>query len=385
MAEGLRNPADYGLCPHGSPPGECRNPECLRERLKPEVEARIKWQVEGMVGELDGFAPGVDVGYAVKKRRGKAALERGQDMVIADKGTGLAGVADGLAGAGSGKDAGAEASAYAAAILPEAYDGVSGPLRVLAKEGRLEAKIDRLVRDQYQALSKEKRDVIALDAFVREWMGQPEEVRMEMLRLYFAAERLNGDLAGVLKDKGQGETTLVVGRTVEAGGKRYEVILNVGDSAAYKRGKDGRVEQVTGEDSAVGRCLELGLVSDQDLERPDALDKVAAAARRMYGNAGITEDQVLAIVTRTVGSKVFRARLVAVPVQSGDTIVFATDGLDKGFASSRDPLYRTDMRRLGAAARIGPSLARSAEELRDKAMANQVFTDDCGIMMKTYA
>jgi|GEM_PF-6654287 len=373
MAEALRTIADLGICPHGNG-SDCEI--CLRERLEPGLKSREEWQVKGVGGEVKGFAPGIEVGLALRRSVERMGDTRGQDMILADGKTKLTGVFDGLGGVGD-PGSGAEASAYAAELMPEVYDDVSRSLAVLAKQDKLKTKIEDLISAQYDGLTAEERRKEGWDAFKRRWESQPEAVRMESLRLFYAVKRLNERLGALLANSG-GRTTLVVGKTVEAEGQRYEVIVNVGDSGAYRRRADGTVEQVTVEDSAVQRALEEGTITEADLSRPDI---VGMLARRF----GFRPNQVTTMMFEVMGGATVRPRVTAVPVAAGEAVIYATDGLDKGLETQGDPLARLDAKALAIA--IDPSLgpAEAAAALRDEAMMQQVHKDDCGVIDKRYS
>lgn len=365
METGDRRPtSDTGLCPHGNfPPCEL----CLNEALAPGLAAREGWQrsEEDRVGEVEGFAPDLAVGYGLsmgEDRRAEGKSRYGQDMVLADKESGVAAALDGMGGEGE-KASGSRASAYAAERFPSLY-------RESAE--RLDKTPD--MQNAATALLEAKRMTEGMsEEEVRAWWdAQPAEARNEALRLFETVRSLSSEVAS----KTEGKTTFVGGKAVETGGRRYEVIVSVGDSVAVRRGADGKIEPVSVEDSAFEMMQARGMLPKEGVT-DETVEKVTR------GKFKSVKDLRRA-TTQSLGAGKVMPHVSFVPVEDGDRIVYMTDGLVKGFSRPDGTL---DAERLSDLLSDDPESGEAARRIVEAAKAGQRETgafDDNGVIVKDY-
>lgn len=243
------------------------------EELRPELADRIDYQLkaEHPDSKEDFGEKGVIAELELRKGEKRAETERGGDNFIFDAKTGLSGVLDGL-GAGGKKGSDAEASALAAHLMPELFEK-----HLTSQEGGIDREAENTYLESQVVSSDPKLLVMKntnpdgyakrlgeLLPFARKkFEGLPDEVRKTAISLFQATRELNMEVGRRLADTG-GKTTMTVGKSVLVDGNMYEVIVNVGDSAAMKIREDGSSRMITELDTLIKNAKTMGMITDKD-------------------------------------------------------------------------------------------------------------------------
>lgn len=289
-----------------------------------------------------------------KKMSRNYLKEENEDNVLADPGTGLFGVMDGLGGMGSGD----LASKAVERKMPDIYS------EELEKMGGkdISAAINEIVKSQLP------RTIGVGDATVVEKLSEEMKKRMakadpeiifKALALLRSFKRLNV----VVKGTG-GMTTACIGLVHKTpDGRRYAIVANLGDSGALIRHEDGSLERLTDEDSAFDDLvrqgvkingldlkdyLELGrdrITGKININYPVPIPITPGSCRAMTYTQDYCDEQIkkgvtafnmdygtlMATVTGCLGTKTPETpSLEIVELESGDELVMCTDGiLDK--------------------------------------------------------
>ncbi len=285
-----------------------------------DSRTREEWQkMEEVRGRIEDFGENVRVHFDMRKDLEKRpGDEPGEDMFLAHKETGLTGVFDGLGGEGKGN----LASAKAAEMAPQRY--VEARAGVFKDAGSLERMGQDMISKQADlAHSSERASLI--EAGQRMWKATPDALKKEMLALYRAVELLNADVA-----KTGGKTTLTLGKTVAINGRSYEIVVNVGDSGAFKVRADGTARELTEEDSALDQALSMGLLKPEEAKNPDHVVAI--------GSSKIPVAKLRAGMYQALGGEIASPRVSVTEIRPGEKVVYLTDGV-------RDiPAFETDGR-----------------------------------------
>jgi serine/threonine protein phosphatase PrpC len=242
----------------------------------------------------------------MEKRPGS---ERGEDMYLADKETGLTGVFDGLGGEGNGADA----SGMAAQFAPSLYK----VMRRSAEQSRdLDGELKGVIAGQ---ASFEHPDDVAKEQarLEKEWGSLDSALKQEALTLFKTVQKLGEKVAET-----GGMTTVTLGRTVSLpDGRMFEVIANIGDSGAMKIDAEGRAADVTKEDSTVDQAISMGMLTKEQAANPNHLVKV--------GSKEVPVSKLRRGMYQALGMKgqVPVPRMSIVEIKPGDKMVYATDGI----------------------------------------------------------
>jgi serine/threonine protein phosphatase PrpC len=364
MPEARRAPlADTGFCPHGNSQAECA--ECRQERLEPGLKGREAMQRDReFSGQNEEFAPDISVGYAMAmgkyRYREAGGGEYGQDMVLADGESGLLAVADGLGGEGA-KEAGSLASAYAAERLPSLYDQTA---RRLAASG----ETDKIAA----ALIGVKTELEGVSEAEEWWKRQPHPAKIVALRLFEAVRLLSDEVGGT-----GGKTTLVGGKTVrDEDGRLYEVVVSVGDSLALKQKADGGVEQVNVEDSALGFLQCKGLLPRENPTDSEVLLATKGKFKSVKSLAGA--------MSQSLGSGPVLPHIAVVPVEEGDRMIYASDGLPKGFKTDNGRLSLAKLRAAIAPERSSGEIALGIVKAARSGQRAKKDMDDLAVAVKEF-
>jgi serine/threonine protein phosphatase PrpC len=273
--------------------------------------------LERVSGEVPNFAPDLVIEIAMSKdKKKRPGAERGEDMFLADKETGLTGVFDGL-GAGNEKKpgSGADASVAAAKFAPALY-------RQLVAEASV-SKLSEIAQDQASLEHPDQRMAFRKDLTV-EWRQHDPAVQKEIVALYQTVQKLSD-----LVRQTEGMTTATLGKTVRtADGRRFEVIANVGDSGATLIHADGNAENITREDSVLDYLKSIGRIRPENAADPDyklGNMTVREMKRAMYQALGNPD-----LETPTI------PRISIRELQSGDSVLYTTDGIRDNLADADD-------------------------------------------------
>lgn len=287
------------------------------EDLKTVAERMKEQQAIKMYSESwNDFRDDLSVGVMMGKDEGKRpGAERGEDMFLADKETGLTGVFDGLGGEGE-KGSGANASGISALFAPSLYKIVSGAAEKLPAS-KLNDELSKVADGQ--ASFEHPSEVAAKKKEIGgAWAKQPVEIQREIVTLYKTVQKLS-EKTGETK----GMTTVTLGKTVKlADGRMYEIVANVGDSGATRVDAEGRAHDITNEDSAVDQAVSMGFLTRKQSEDPNfnvvlpggTTRTVAQLRRAMYQALGMPGTIVV-------------PRISVIEMRPGDKIVYATDGI----------------------------------------------------------
>ncbi len=185
-----------------------------------------------------------------KKKNRTFFQTRNEDNILTDPETGLFGVMDGLGGMGSGD----LASKAVERMLPETFTEEMGKL------GGEDPKaiIDEIVKSQLPRTIG-VGDPASVEKSADEMKERLALADPAVARKALALIRSFGRLNTIVKGTG-GMTTACIGMVHKTpDGKRYAVVANLGDSGALIRRKDGSVERLTNEDSALDNMIRQGV------------------------------------------------------------------------------------------------------------------------------
>ncbi len=289
------------------------SPSDVSERVgRASAETLAEWQkMEGVRGSVDDFAPELQVSFAMCKDRDYRPGDKpGEDMFLVDKKTGLTGVFDGLGGEGGGD----RASAKAAVEAPRRYEEALAEVRRMSGADLARATSEAIERQAALGHPSVRGALIA--GGQKMWDAMPSALKPEALALYRSVDRLSDDVRQT-----SGMTTLTLGKTVALpGGRMFEVVVNVGDSGAFKVRADGSAYELTDEDSALDGVLSAGLLTPEEAKNPD--HKV-----RVGPNKEVTVSYLRRAMHQALGGIVASPRLSVVEIRPGEKVVYATDGV----------------------------------------------------------
>ncbi|MFA5936244.1 MAG: SpoIIE family protein phosphatase [Patescibacteria group bacterium] len=346
---------------------------------------------------VPGFT-GLEVAYTLEKKhvQGKPRPSHNEDSALADPATGLMGVFDGLGG-GPG---GAKASAMASHVLPDFFleertrqalrapEEVRGDLRAyLQKQTNEYIKLrpdPSAFPQEISALNADRQRMLAV-------LEQDTELSEKTLALLstFKEMGLSVEITG-------GQTTACTGFVHQsADGTHYAVIANVGDSAALVLDSDGRIEQITHDDSLLNGLLESrGLSPEKLLEmkrdpaKQHNLPTFRDGILRMKLSP-ISYYQLSVTTMRTVGGE-GHPSLTIRELSPGDTLIFCTDGVIDKYetmptdqTTADDAISKmTDLDELASTFRSDAPFKSRVNELRLEASFRQSYklTDDIAIV-----
>lgn len=329
------------------------SPSVKKQNMIPVREPGI-FQERGVVPaqEVTGFT-GCHVYLTMERKppEDPKSDQRNEDNVLADPGTGLMGVMDGLGGMGNGD----LASKAVERLLPKAFEDASAAISAES----VEALAKRLTKSQKQKLTG-LGDPDAIAKKLEEMTDKLTKADPAIVRKAWALIKSLRDINEQVKGSG-GMTTACVGMVHETPkGSRYAIVANVGDSGAFIRRKDGSVVRLTSEDSQLDELVRYGIQVDglglkeylnsiRDKRtgkiKSDTLIKIPITPEscRVFGYSEkgcellmktdkTTFDQeygdIKRIVNRALGDKVPPIpSLEIVKLESGDELLFCTDGV----------------------------------------------------------
>jgi len=287
--------------------------------------------------EVHGFE-GLAVSATLEKKKERLGTsEQNEDNVLIDPETGLIGVLDGLGGEGE-KGAGALASKAAELVIPEAYK--------LAKK-----EIDTLDNTELQKRLVEQQLTKA---------GKPEarkEITVLMEQLIETDPNMAKEAPALIEsvrgandavNESGGKTTALISKIHNTpDGRRFALIANVGDCAAYKQRENGEIIQITEEDSALNSLKRAGVLTEnllaqmkQDKDKsfpiPLSLEVIQAMGGgeeelRQFETKGVKSlplsfKTLKRSMVAGLGGEVFEPSLTVRELRKGESIFFVTDG-----------------------------------------------------------
>jgi serine/threonine protein phosphatase PrpC len=355
--------------------------------------------------KMPGFEQAEVLFTLEKKKEAKYFKKKNQDNILVDPETGLLGVMDGLGGMGNGDIA----SMIAEQVLPEEYAQALTQVTAYRRE-RLKKLLLQSQTDKIRGLPDEERRLKKAERMVDMVIRTDPGLAKKALALILALRKTNGAVA----DAG-GMTTACVGLIHRvANGKRYAIIANIGDSAAYIRRADGRLERLTHEDSAYESLMRHGILIDGlplkdyiDLHRDPLTDKIdprlnipipltPESCRALgygpdeYGtqkNLGHTHinlkyaDLMVTVLDSLGGTVPPIPSLEIVGIQEGDELIFCTDGLVDKYENPRTG--ETDLEELGLDMTVGNTPEERLDNLRTLTKQRRTYKldDDIAIVM----
>jgi serine/threonine protein phosphatase PrpC len=384
------------------PPPTSLKPEDLIPNRKPG-----EFQEADIVAaeKMPGFEQAEVFFTLEKKKEAKYFQKKNQDNILVDPETGLLGVMDGLGGMGNGDIA----SMIAEQVLPEEYAQALTQVTAYRRE-RLKKLLLQSQTDKIRGLPDEERRLKKAERMVDMVIRTDPGLAKKALALILALRKTNGAVA----DAG-GMTTACVGLIHRvANGKRYAIIANIGDSAAYIRRADGRLERLTHEDSAYESLMRHGILIDGlplkdyiDLHRDPLTDKIdprlnipipltPESCRALgygpdeYGtqkNLGHTHinlkyaDLMVTVLDSLGGTVPPIPSLEIVGIQEGDELIFCTDGLVDKYENPRTG--ETDLEELGLDMTVGNTPKERLDNLRTLTKQRRTYKldDDIAIVM----
>ncbi len=387
--------------PNIPPPTNILKPEDLiPDRMPGELQADDIVAAE----EMPGFDQAEVYLTIEKKKLGKYLHKKNEDNVLVDPETGLMGVMDGLGGMRNGD----LASLVCEQVMPGEFRNALVKAEKLGPERAAGMLLETQSR-KLRGLPEEERRHKDAEKMIRTVVGVDPELVMKGLALIEALQAASE----AVSDTG-GMTTACIGLIHEArNGKRYAVVANVGDSAAYVRRADGRMERLTHEDSAYESLVRRGVLIDGlgikdyiDLHRDPISDKVSQnldipipltqenclalgygegeyEARKGRGDTAIhwTYGDLMVTVIDTLGGPTPPSpSLEIVEVRDGDEILFCTDGLVDKY---EDPATgTTDLAELGIDMETGNTPEERLDNLRTLAKHRRTYKldDDIAIV-----
>lgn len=262
------------------------------EQLLPQLETRFE-------------TPAATIDVAMAKGQKRTEKKAGEDAAMFDAETGLQYIGDGMGGMGGDP---AFASREVGRIVREytKNNALTEPtqeqLIALAKTMR--------AAEQYKATSS---DAAGIQKILLELGAAPREIRSELHRMFEAYQ--------VAKDSAkqnpefQGSTTIVLGKLLKIGEKKYYVYLANGDSGIDRVSADGNIEKIAEEQNLYNLLRGRG----NNPEDPKVQSQIGMNIPKMK----------LATVggISGTGKDVVAPQIGFVEVFSGDTILLRSDGL----------------------------------------------------------
>lgn len=308
--------------------------------------------------------------------------------------TGLFGVMDGL----GGKPYGDLASKAVERQLPEQFSLSEVEAATMAPEELIE-KLTEMSAEKFDGRSDYINQKAVLHKKAAELVAKDAGLARKSFALLQAMQNINRAVQAT-----RGETTACVGLIHEtAGGEKYAVIANVGDSGAFIRRSDGRVERVTPEDSVQEALKEIGakidnldldeylrtnsdpisgkIRADLPIKIPLTLDNVLAIGYtkddfvkfEKQGKKTLDFDYygLKATLTSSLGmGKAPTPSVRVIKVEKGDELLFCTDGVIDKYED--EDKQTTDLEELGKDLELGTDPIERLNSLR--VMATQRMT-----------
>lgn len=316
---------DIDVSDFETPAGQPTSPEAAKGDVLKNIE---KLQLEERVAGTDehfGRNRALRVSWEMRKKRKRAADERGEDAILANPERNGKGVADGLGETGRGE--GARASEKLVEILPDALRNAQIDVESRIIQGAHQPLFEEYLRCQ-ASLLPEKDWLAELEKKGKEFLSYPLEVQKAALAVFHGVRAMNPEIA-----KTGGKSTLTYGETVivkykEGKSRAYEVIVQVGDSDATLVSRNGEAMDVTmdvtKEQSTVDELIKEGFISKAFADDPRNWDKAFLVHGRQ-----MTINKVRAGMFQALGdtSKELHPIISIIPLEPGDKVVYATDGI----------------------------------------------------------
>ncbi len=291
----------------GKPKGPPPIPEAAR---KPKFE---NIQAPDIVDafEVQGFE-GLEVAGTMEKkeiRKGKAEAFN-EDNVLFDPETGLIGAMDGAGGMGGRPDLAAKA---AERKIPEQYKQLlkESPSGSGLQAELVSAMMKRLqgTPDQLKAVTENIENMLSLDPMIGK-------------KAYALIEAFKRSNDAVKETKGS--TMAIVANIHKAkDGNQYAIIVNSGDTGAFKRRNDGSAESLVPEDSLLSYMKDKGLISEQKL----AEMKASPDTKHAFGKLEMSYKELMRTATGGLGQGEPTPSLSIRLMRPGEELYLATDGL----------------------------------------------------------
>ncbi|MEO5927848.1 MAG: protein phosphatase 2C domain-containing protein [Patescibacteria group bacterium] len=284
--------------------------------------------VEGR--EVKGFDL-LDVAYTLQKKLSSMDKNtRNDDAVLADPDTGLLGVFDGLGGVANSY----LASAMAVHELPQLYE--------LELRQQAFKEDDAVMNSLAMRLRiRTDMDIAQLPLTEEETITHTEaasEERITRLTSDVVLARKASALLASIDQLGENAETINVQTTACVGfihttpdNKRFAVVANVGDSAAFIVRPDGTLQTLTQEDSYTNELLRTGAITRETLlkmkREPDKLFPVRLVDRTDTQYTALKYYEMMAALTHSIGNGDPQPSIAIADIEPGDTLLFCTDGV----------------------------------------------------------
>ncbi|MFZ2804522.1 MAG: hypothetical protein WA001_04825 [Patescibacteria group bacterium] len=378
----------------GSGPTSERKPT---SRHKPETAAFERreagmFQRQDLVAarEIPGFK-GFEVALTLQKKHDGHHLN--EDNILADPRTGLLGVFDGVGG--SAKPALASRTAEQAVIANyERLDHEANAMGDLQLLALLRSEMEQRARDRSYRRNEPRENLEQrlrqTEALVGKISADPNLVKTAWTLI----EALRRSHATVQKTNGS--TTACIGKLhASPDGRRWAIVTNVGDSGAFIRHADGRMEQITEEDSMVKRLIESGALSLESLfkmkQQPDKRFPIPFSDDGIHTSMhAMSYYELSPHMTASIGGIQPLPSLAVREVLPGEELLFCTDGVIDKFEKMVDATTdrktftdeQTDFAELSFALDDGSTLAERLDNLRVAATFRAAYkiTDDIAIV-----
>jgi serine/threonine protein phosphatase PrpC len=126
------------------------------------------------------------------------------------------------------------------------------------------------------------------------------------------------------KGKKEGQTTISVGKIIEVNGKKILIYGNAGDSQVLKVDKKGNIKVLTEDNSYLCYLVDRGVLTEAESNNPDH-----TFINSLDDNKLTTVRELQSAIVNSFGTGKHNYPCVgAAEVESGDTILFLTDGIN---------------------------------------------------------
>ncbi len=337
-----------------------------------------------------------------KKTESKYFKKPNQDNILTDSETGLLGVMDGLGGHNKGDLASMAVEREVPIQLKKTEKETEN-----MQAAELIEKITELTSGRYNGRSnfQQKKDELRKKA--EEIVAKDIDLARKALLLLRAVQESNPAVAAT-----GGATTACLGLVHKLqSGERYAIIANVGDSGAFIRRKNGELEKITEEDSSQQGLSDVGVnIQGMDINTflrnhsdpisgriPDSLtipvpinmDNLRAIGytRKTAEDWIKTKQKTLDVeyadlkryVSSVMGIETPSPRLSLTKVETGDEILFCTDGIiDKYDDETKQEL---DLDELSKDLSVGNDPVERLDNLRVIAHQKTTYKDNDDVAM----
>lgn len=299
----------------GPPPIPTNIREASIKQFKQRIEGmEIQKQDVVEAFEAQGF-DGLTVVATLEKKNERKGIpdDFNQDNILLDPKNGLFGVLDGLGGEGSGD----KASKAASEMIPKNYEEATKLLTGLDSKDIQ----DRLIAQMVKKIGVDTPGVsIEVTKQVEAILTEVNDPRFgkKALALIESIRQSNGAVR-----ESKGKTTATIGMVHHTpDGRRFAVIANIGDGAAFKRRANGEIIQLTEEDSALNALKNAGILKEDTLqEMKQNPDKPFPPTNKSY------KQLKLAMASALGSSSSFEPSLVVRTLRPGEELILGTDGL----------------------------------------------------------